>query len=336
MACVAGQRFSLADAGNGQQLAQRGARGQVIADEAGPAPAHGQPGCGRVSRQGGGEAGDEVLAPAVRRAGPEQVTAARAGGQPGSAPGILRRGRHPPRGRPGDLDDEPAAAPGDVAAASRHKLTGAAPGPEAERHYGQRRGAFRRVTLGGRGGGQPGALGRRVRRGRFRTRKRRCPLPRLAVHRPGEPVQDRPAGAAGGRQPPAQACHAERLDHVVVQQELRALRDPPRRTEPGQPPQRRGGHRPPAAQGPYIQWTRTVNAKTVTRTLAQSQYDAYAGWFANARRLRSLTAELEALSLQEMARAEGWARITPGTQAPARTKLVRAPKHPRTPGDQPA
>src|SRR5712691_96428 len=81
---------------------------------------------------------------------------------------------------------------------------------------------------------------------------------------------------------------------------------------------------PPALHGPYIQWTRTVNGKTVTRTLTQGQYDAYAGWFANARALRALTAELEALSLQEMAAAEGWAKITPGTQAPTRTKLVRA------------
>jgi hypothetical protein len=49
-------------------------------------------------------------------------------------------------------------------------------------------------------------------------------------------------------------------------------------------------------------------------------------WFANARRLRTLTAELKALSLQEMAAAEGWATITPGTQAPARTKLIRGPE----------
>src|SRR6266571_4389192 len=68
---------------------------------------------------------------------------------------------------------------------------------------------------------------------------------------------------------------------------------------------------PPALHGPYIQWT---------RTLTQRQYDAYAGWFANARRLRTLTAKLEALSLQEIAAAEGWATITPGTQAPASTK----------------
>ena len=96
---------------------------------------------------------------------------------------------------------------------------------------------------------------------------------------------------------------------------------------------------PPSLHGPYIQWTRTVNGKTVTRLLTPAQYQAYAPWFGNARRLRALTAELQALSLQEMARAEGWATITPGTQAPPRTKLARVPNHPippKTPGDQPA
>ncbi len=93
---------------------------------------------------------------------------------------------------------------------------------------------------------------------------------------------------------------------------------------------------PPALHGPYIQWTRTVNGKTVTRTLTQAQYETYASWFANARRLRTLAAELEALSLQEIARAEGWAKITPGTQAPPRTRPVRGPNPAKTPGDQPA
>jgi hypothetical protein len=96
---------------------------------------------------------------------------------------------------------------------------------------------------------------------------------------------------------------------------------------------------PPALHGPYIQWTRTVNGKTITRLLTPAQHKAYAPWFANARRLRALTAELEALSLAEMARAEDWDKITPGTQAPARTKLARVPKQPitpKTPGDQPA
>ncbi len=98
---------------------------------------------------------------------------------------------------------------------------------------------------------------------------------------------------------------------------------------------------PPALHGPYIQWTRTVNGKTVTRTLTPAQYQTYASWFANARQLRALTAELQALSLKEIARAEGWAKPTPGTPAPPRTRPVRGPnpnypKPPETPGDQPA
>ena len=96
---------------------------------------------------------------------------------------------------------------------------------------------------------------------------------------------------------------------------------------------------PPALHGPYIQQTRTVNGKTVTRTLTQARYDTYASWLANARRLRTLAAELEALSLKEMARAEGWTTITPGTRAPPRTRPVRGPNHPKppkTPGDQSA
>ena len=99
--------------------------------------------------------------------------------------------------------------------------------------------------------------------------------------------------------------------------------------------------RPAALHGPYIQWTRTVHGKTVTRLLTPAQYQAYAPWFANARRLRELAAELQALSLKEMARSEGWAKITPGTPAPPRTRPVRGPnpnypKPPETPGDQPA
>src|SRR6266498_4846503 len=88
---------------------------------------------------------------------------------------------------------------------------------------------------------------------------------------------------------------------------------------------------PPSLHGPYIQWTRTVGGKTVTRKLTQAQYDTYAGWFASARRLRALAAELEALSLEEMARAEGWATITPGTPAPPRTRPARGPNPPKTP-----
>jgi Family of unknown function (DUF6788) len=84
---------------------------------------------------------------------------------------------------------------------------------------------------------------------------------------------------------------------------------------------------PPSLHGPYIQWTRTVGGKTVTRLLTPAQYQAYAPWFANTRRLRALAAELEALSLREMARAEGWEKITPGTPG--------APPHPPHPRPEP-
>lgn len=55
---------------------------------------------------------------------------------------------------------------------------------------------------------------------------------------------------------------------------------------------------PPQLHGPYPTWTRKVDNKTVTRTLTAEQAELYRPWFANARRLRELLAELETLSLQ--------------------------------------
>lgn len=63
---------------------------------------------------------------------------------------------------------------------------------------------------------------------------------------------------------------------------------------------------PPELHGPYIQWTRKVNGKTVTRLLSPDQLDRYQTGFDNARRLRALIDELEALSLQAAEQAEGW------------------------------
>jgi hypothetical protein len=54
---------------------------------------------------------------------------------------------------------------------------------------------------------------------------------------------------------------------------------------------------PPQPHGPYHQWTRKKNGKTVTRILTDDQLADYAPWFDNHRRLRELAAELEALSL---------------------------------------
>lgn len=63
---------------------------------------------------------------------------------------------------------------------------------------------------------------------------------------------------------------------------------------------------PPELHGPYISWTRKVERKTVTRLLNPDQLERYQHGFDNARRLRELIAELEALTLQAAEQAEGW------------------------------
>lgn len=57
---------------------------------------------------------------------------------------------------------------------------------------------------------------------------------------------------------------------------------------------------PPALHGPYLQWTRTVNGKTVTRILSEDELARYQPWFDNARRLKELLAKLEILSAQAL------------------------------------
>jgi len=63
---------------------------------------------------------------------------------------------------------------------------------------------------------------------------------------------------------------------------------------------------PDRLHGPYLSWTRKVNGKTVTRNLSVLQVERYRPWFDNARRLRELTNELEAISARAAAEAEGW------------------------------
>jgi hypothetical protein len=63
---------------------------------------------------------------------------------------------------------------------------------------------------------------------------------------------------------------------------------------------------PPQPHGPYLQWTRKVGGKTVTRLLTREQLDRYQPWLDNARRLRDLVTELEALTIKAVEHAEGW------------------------------
>ncbi len=50
---------------------------------------------------------------------------------------------------------------------------------------------------------------------------------------------------------------------------------------------------PPQLHGPYMQWTRTVDGKTVTRYIAADQADRYQRWLDDTRHLKRLIAELE-------------------------------------------
>jgi hypothetical protein len=63
---------------------------------------------------------------------------------------------------------------------------------------------------------------------------------------------------------------------------------------------------PPTLHGPYYQWTRKVDGKTVTRLLNREQFERYRDWFDNAQRARQLLAELETLSLSIIESTEGW------------------------------
>ncbi len=63
---------------------------------------------------------------------------------------------------------------------------------------------------------------------------------------------------------------------------------------------------PPRPHGPYLQWTRKIAGKTVTRRLSDEQLARYGAWFDNAKHVRELVAELETLSLRVAERDEGW------------------------------
>lgn len=55
---------------------------------------------------------------------------------------------------------------------------------------------------------------------------------------------------------------------------------------------------PPRLHGPYAEWTRKINGKTVTRRLSPAQLAEYQPLFDNAKKIRTLLAELQHLTLQ--------------------------------------
>ncbi|EQD32896.1 hypothetical protein B1A_19164, partial [mine drainage metagenome] len=82
---------------------------------------------------------------------------------------------------------------------------------------------------------------------------------------------------------------------------------------------------PPWLHGPYCQWSRKIDGKTISRWLSDEQLERYEGRFANARRVRDLLTELEALSLRIAERAEGWDPQAPQTGHQSRAGAERLP-----------
>jgi hypothetical protein len=65
---------------------------------------------------------------------------------------------------------------------------------------------------------------------------------------------------------------------------------------------------PPRLHGPYHQWTRKIDGKTISINLTEEQLDRYGTWLTEAQRLRAVLNELEELSLRVAERREGWER----------------------------
>jgi hypothetical protein len=55
---------------------------------------------------------------------------------------------------------------------------------------------------------------------------------------------------------------------------------------------------PPALHGPYYQWTRKVDGKTVTIRLTRDDARLVEGWISNARHLDQIVAQMEAISFR--------------------------------------
>ena len=55
---------------------------------------------------------------------------------------------------------------------------------------------------------------------------------------------------------------------------------------------------PPRLHGPYAEWTRKIGGKTVTRRLTEAELAAWQPLFDNAKKIRTLLAELQDLTLQ--------------------------------------
>ena len=58
--------------------------------------------------------------------------------------------------------------------------------------------------------------------------------------------------------------------------------------------------------GPYIQWTRSLESKTVHRRLSQAQLEDYQVYFDEAKRVKDLLSRLEAVTVSMVERDPRW------------------------------
>ena len=69
---------------------------------------------------------------------------------------------------------------------------------------------------------------------------------------------------------------------------------------------------PPRLHGPYYQWTRKVDGKTVTVRLSAEQAELLAGWIAVGKQLDRLIAQMEQMSMEATERL--LAKLPPATR----------------------
>jgi len=63
---------------------------------------------------------------------------------------------------------------------------------------------------------------------------------------------------------------------------------------------------PPQLHGPYVQWSYSYRGKRVARWLSAEQADRLRDQVERGRRIKELTAELDATEIRRVERAEGW------------------------------
>lgn len=81
---------------------------------------------------------------------------------------------------------------------------------------------------------------------------------------------------------------------------------------------------PPRLHGPYLQWTRKHQGKTITRLLTTEQAAQLRSYMKEDDRLRELVQKLEALTVELVERAQGWQPPTPRTRSAAARHAGRA------------